>query len=191
LLGHQIEVFTDHKNLFYKHFNTERVMRWRLILEEFGPTLTYIKGENNVLADTLSQLDLTEEEFSSDAFAGNQDDSPEEFPFSYAIIAQEQPNDPELMNRYATSELYNKKVYKHADKEYDLVIRTDEGTNQTKIMVPKSLQLKITEWYHLYLLHPGETRTELTIGQHFYWKGIRASVTRVCKNCKICRRTKV
>jgi hypothetical protein len=82
LLGHEIEVFTDHKNLVYKHFNTERVMRWRLILEEFGPTLTYIKGKNNVIADTLSQLDLTEEEFSSDAFAGDQDDSPEEFPFS-------------------------------------------------------------------------------------------------------------
>ena len=37
LLGQQIEVFTDHKNLVYKTFNTERVMRWRLIIEECGP----------------------------------------------------------------------------------------------------------------------------------------------------------
>ena len=45
LLGHHITVYTDHKNLTYKSFNTERVMRWRLILEEFGPELKYIKGE--------------------------------------------------------------------------------------------------------------------------------------------------
>ena len=188
LLGHRIEVFTDHKNLVYKHFNTERVMRWRLILEEFGPTLTYTKGEQNIVADTLSRLDLTEEEFSSDAFAG---DLIGDFPFSYALIAQEQPNDPELMNRYANSDLYDKKIYRHADKEYDLIVRTDEVTNQTKIVVPKTLQKKLTEWYHLHLLHPGETRTELTIGQHFYWKGIREQVARVCKGCEICRRTKV
>ena len=32
LLGHQITVYTDHKNLTYKYFNIERLMRWRLIL---------------------------------------------------------------------------------------------------------------------------------------------------------------
>ena len=53
LLGHQITVYTDHKNLTHQFFNTERVMRWRLILEEFGPELKYIKGEKTPLP-TLS-----------------------------------------------------------------------------------------------------------------------------------------
>ena len=44
LLGQQIKVYTDHKNLTYKSFNTERVMRWRLIREEFSPELIYSKG---------------------------------------------------------------------------------------------------------------------------------------------------
>ena len=60
LLGHQITVYTDHKNITYKIFNTERVMRWRLILEEFGPELKYIKGENNVVSDALSCLEMSD-----------------------------------------------------------------------------------------------------------------------------------
>jgi len=58
LLGQRIIVHTDHKNLVCKTFNTERVMRWRLILEEYGPELHYIKGENNIVADALSRLEM-------------------------------------------------------------------------------------------------------------------------------------
>jgi len=72
LLDQQIEAFTDHKNPVYKHFNTERVMRWRLLLEEFGPKLTHVKGTNNTVADALSRLDAAEEEFSAEAFANEQ-----------------------------------------------------------------------------------------------------------------------
>jgi hypothetical protein len=43
LLGHSIRVSTDHQNLTYKIFNTERVMRWRLLIEEFGVDLTMLQ----------------------------------------------------------------------------------------------------------------------------------------------------
>ena len=32
-------------------------MRWHLILEDFGPELKYIKGENNAVANALSSLE--------------------------------------------------------------------------------------------------------------------------------------
>ena len=60
LLGHQIKVYTDHKNLTNTKFNTERVMCWRLIIKDFGPELKYIKGESNVVADALSRLEMSE-----------------------------------------------------------------------------------------------------------------------------------
>ena len=35
-------------------------MRWRLILEEFGPELKYIRGENNVVANYLSRVEMSD-----------------------------------------------------------------------------------------------------------------------------------
>jgi hypothetical protein len=48
LLGQDIKVHTDHENLTYKHFNSDRVMRWQLFIKEYAPNLQYIKGVNNV-----------------------------------------------------------------------------------------------------------------------------------------------
>jgi len=89
LLGQQIEVFTDHKNLVCKHFNTERVMRWQLLLEEFGPKLTHVKGTNNIVADALSRLEIAEEEFSAKALANELANEEEEFPTGYPLSYKE------------------------------------------------------------------------------------------------------
>ena len=43
-LGQKLRIYTDHKNLTCKHFNTNIVLRWRLILEDYGPYIEYIKG---------------------------------------------------------------------------------------------------------------------------------------------------
>jgi hypothetical protein len=58
LMGQQLIVHTDHENLTYKHFITDRVMRWRLFIEEYSPDLRYIKCELNIVADALSRLGI-------------------------------------------------------------------------------------------------------------------------------------
>ena len=189
LLGHEIEVFTDHKNLVYKTFNTERVMRWRLIIEEFGPKLTYIKGTHNVVADALSRLRLSEADFAPEIFAldDNAGDFPTGFPLTYKEIAHRQREDKKLQARIKTKDgqkTYKVKTFRHSDKSYELVTRDD------KIVIPKSLERKATEWYHAHLLHPGESRLELTLRQHFTFIGLKTMVIRVCKACNVCRSLK-
>ena len=56
LLGAEITIFTDHRNLTFDTFSTQRVMRWRLYVEEYAPKLKYIEGKLNVLADAFSRL---------------------------------------------------------------------------------------------------------------------------------------
>ena len=36
-------------------------MSWRLILEEYGPVLNYIKGEKNIVADALSCIGMSKQ----------------------------------------------------------------------------------------------------------------------------------
>ena len=59
LWGQRIKVYTDHKNLVQDALglSSDRVYRWRLLLEEFGPDIVYIKGIDNTVADAISRLD--------------------------------------------------------------------------------------------------------------------------------------
>ena len=58
LFGYPIVVYSDHKNLVHAATvsQSQRVMRWRMILEEFGPDIRHISGEDNVVADAISRL---------------------------------------------------------------------------------------------------------------------------------------
>ena len=51
LLGIQIMVHMDHNNLKFLTMSMQRVLCWRLYLQEFDVTLCYIECEKNVLAD--------------------------------------------------------------------------------------------------------------------------------------------
>jgi hypothetical protein len=57
LLGHKITVHTDHKNILYWSLPTQRIMRWRTLLEEYDVTFVHVKGVDNVVADGISRLD--------------------------------------------------------------------------------------------------------------------------------------
>ena len=103
LLGHHITVHTDHKNLTYKFFNTERLMRWRLIIKEFGPELKYIKGENNVVADALSCLGkIPNQEILniSELYGYDDEDLPDSaYTIRYHDIAKSQETDAKLQQK--------------------------------------------------------------------------------------------
>ena len=111
LLGQQITVYTDHKNLTYNFFNTERVMRWRLLLKEFRPEPKYIKGENNVLAESLSSLDMSDNQETlniSELYGYDDEDLLDSaYPIRYHNISKAQKTDVKLNQNIVLHKDYN------------------------------------------------------------------------------------
>ena len=199
LLGQQLRVYTDHKNLTCKNFNTERVMRWRLILEEYNPELIYLPGDKNIVADALSRLELTTDDLSitnlspilkngimagSETLNSLEELNDDAFALTYKTIAAEQQQDKLLIDKVKTDSNYTVKTFHGGGKKRSLI------THKDKIVLPVSLQQRTINWYHKILCHPGEVRTEQTVRQHFTFKGLREMVSKSCKTCDTCQRTK-
>ena len=96
-------------------------MLWRLILEEFGPEIKYIKGENNVVEDNIYCLEMSVNKDIlniSEIYGYDDSDIPDSaYPVPYHDISKSQKNDAKL----------KQKLVSH--KEYTLY--TFRGGNQT------------------------------------------------------------
>ena len=139
-------------------------MRWRLILEEFGPELKYIKVENNVVADNLSRLEKSEnQEILNiyELYGYDDEDLPDRaYPIRYHDIDKAQETDAKLKQNLVSHKDYTLDTFRGGDKYHRLICRNN------KICLPAALQKKTVDWYHEMLCHPGETWKEYTLRQH-------------------------
>ena len=187
LLGQSIRVLTDHKNLTCSNLTSERVYRWRLVLEEYGPEVVYIKGIHNNAADALSRLDILEAVPEASlrpvdlAERYDIDDIPADaYPLTYSLIDREQCRDLKLkkgllQGRYSTQSFHGGGKSRHLICHNGLIV------------VPFSLQQRVVEWYHTYLLHPGADRTEATIRQHLWFPDMRTKIRTQLRHCHTCQ----
>ena len=202
LLGHEIVIYTDHKNLVNDRTRHEssRIQRWVWLIEEFGPKFKYLPGQDNPVADALSRLDHesetnpascfatleidfnnpfieTDEEHLAENVFSSTKDSEIIFPLSAQTIQEAQRKDPELLKRLRDKPGYSDTVLEGSD------LITYKG----RIYIPHALRSSIVEWYHSMLGHPGVKRTAATIIQHLIWPGLHAEVEQYVARCEACQ----
>jgi hypothetical protein len=114
------------KNLTYTNFTTEQVMRWRLVLGEFGLDLQqYVKGKKNIVADDLSRPEIDDDREicnTSECFGHDDNDlRPSSFPIRYKVIAKAQLDDPALLLELLSHKDYSKATFRGGNKDNKLI----------------------------------------------------------------------
>ena len=182
LWGQRVIVYTDHKNLTFEGFSSERVKRWRLYVEEYGLDLRYLPGKKNKMADYLSRADTTNDSEvphvqteTEEVFAITEADD-DAFPLTFEFVKKAQDNDTVFMEALRREETLTQRDFRG----------TQLWTHKDKIVVPPSVQHRIIDFYHEHLRHPGATRTEETIRQHFWWKSLSRMTRRHVEECPVC-----
>ena len=107
-----------------------------------------------------------------------------DYSICYHDISKAQKTDAKQNQKLVSHEDYNIDTFRGGDQNHCLIFRN------RKIWLPAVLQKKTVDLYHNMLCHPGETRTEHTLNQHFDWKGVCTTVHDVCKNFPPCQRAK-
>ena len=141
-----------------------------------------------MVADALSRLDA---DFSDIENAEqNKDELATSYVSSKEITEYEFPISRKSFNKYQQEDKTLLRVSKGPlAKHYNtkLLEGVSVITYQGKVCVPLALQLRVVEWFHEYLRHPGEVRTEETIRRTMIWPNLRTTVRNYCRTCKKCQ----
>jgi hypothetical protein len=199
LLGSTIIVFTDHRNLTFGKQQSQRALRWLLVIAEFNVRIIHRDGSKNLAADALSRLPLLEPEeplsveqaqdrfHESYLFYPVQHRMQELCPVTIANLHRAQQGDANLLRTIAQKP-QNYRTMQFGDAEL-IQYRLSEDQNW-RIVVPQELVTNIISWYHKFLAHPGTHRLISTINQHFAFPNMKSLIEKFVRTCDTCQKVK-
>ena len=206
LRGQDVVVHTDHLNLLYQAMPTQRMVRWRLLLEEFHPIVKHVAGKDNDAADALSRLDLSDNDGFDEIEWGETtkpltyaDEVKERIQMLFPMASEENLQDksfplaPDMFKAYQENDRELQRLMDSAEKRNSerFTTRAVEGVelihDGNQIFVPAALRDRVLDWYHQMLVHPGEKRMEASLRGVYTWPGLRTAVKNLCKHCHTCQ----
>ncbi|HBK82413.1 MAG TPA: hypothetical protein DDZ41_02265, partial [Flavobacterium sp.] len=182
LEGREFTVFTDHKPLTTAiNSKTDRSPRQTRHLEfiaQYTNDIRYVKGSENVVADTLSRPD----DISALHFVGI--DIPE--------MISCQKSDPELTKHLNGSKVIsqNIKLELVAPNGMSESFWCDTSKNNCRPYIPEVLRRKIFNNVHN-LAHPGVRASRKKVTAKYFWPSMNKDCSSWAKTCIACQKSKI
>lgn len=171
----QFTVFTDHKPLLYAFMQRrEKLPPAQLnqlsFISQYTTDIRYIKGEDNVVADTMSRIESIM------------------FSLDYDALAKSQEADSELSDlRLKGSNLQLTKVLIPGTTTS---VTCDVSTGKTRPYLTPSFRRGAFDSLHN-LSHPGIRATTRLVTERFVWPSVNKDCNNWARTCEACQRAKV
>ena len=205
ILGTEFTIETDHRPLVPLLSSTDlsklpaRILRFRLRMMRFAPTVKYVQGKKQTTADALSRaptqkpterdLILVEEtEQFKDSVVQNIPstdrtlDGIREAQKSDAICSQIREYITEGWPPVAPN---NPLLIQYHNNSHRFTINEDLLMFDTRLVIPQALQLKVLDQIHSG--HLGITKCKARALQTVWWPSIMAQVEALCRKCQTCK----
>ena len=191
--GQQITVRTDHKPLVFaltkkSDLFTPLQRRHLSFISQFIDKIYYRKGEENIVADTLSRIpesDFTTDLATVSSTTSNSLPSPIDF-------RKAQDNDKglqEWIKKHSSNTTnFKPKLVPCADAE--VTVWADGSKSPPAILVPTKFQRNVFDHFHN-LSHSGFKSCFKLIKTTHYWPNSRKDIKTWCQNCPTCQRNKI
>lgn len=179
LEGRMFTVYTDHKPLtFALNSKTDRSPRQTRHLEyisQFTNDIQHIRGDANVVADTLSRA------FEVGAY--------QSFDLNLRTLFDQQEKDTELLELIHNKERHlNLKLVKIP--LVNVEIWCEMSLNSARPYVPSNLRKVVFEKLHK-ISHPGIRATRRLVTQRYFWPGMSKQLNTWAKECVDCQKSKI
>ena len=193
LAGTEFILNTDHNPLVHLHKQKDprgKFGRWIAELEEYDYTVKYIRGKDNVKADSLSRDRCANNNQPISSFEDKVYATVVENSTFLAQLRQEQNTDP-LISRakrlVAAGEVILQGRFKRVQNQ--LRVEDDVLTKSGRPIVPASLRRFVLSEIHN-VAHFGTDKAYALIKERFFWPNMYGHVKRFVTNCTPCQQTK-